>query len=1163
MGTKKKYVSLSKLSTFLDNLKNVFALKNHVHPTSDISDFVIDSELSSTSTNPVQNKVIDAEFEAVSQAMNALDLAIDSKADASHPHAISEVTDLQVALDGKSDIAHTHPYGDLQNKPFWEESINPYFDGDITGRETIQMDTDTYLVKMTDSVISKEDCIGAELIFEVNGEKQTFQITENCVQDMTAQLGIPLFMVMPSEEMPISAVCIVKEAGTVEGISFTKGTYYVLGDTDEEHIHTYYFSALSGTVVHKLDPKYLHDSVPCIVQEGYKNVILPECTPEYNTYDGWFQLPIEPVLINGVNYKVTYNGVDYQCIAYADSAGLFGDSISIGDLTTTPFKVQYVPGMSWTVLIASDPNDPNACQSVSIEEYQEEIIRRLDNKLLPEHLPCEEGGKVIVEEFSFVTSHSSPYQIYEAFPITEEGKTFVVTYNGKDYSSSVKSGWTDSLEQWFLLGNTKAIGGEDTGEPFAIYVFDNIVKSTAILDTTTSEQVSCTIKIAEPGTIRKLDMKYLPDHLPFAKTVAKALLNPTSATKTTNETYGEVWLIEGVTTILEIGKAYTVNYNGTDYTSIAKAAPEGMTNDTSAACLGNLAPVGQEDTGEPFALIIAPEYGELTCMDLSGSEAVTIGISCEKEIVHKLDNKFLDLDWVPKKEPAQTEPLLAEVTVTYDETITEPYAAVNGVSLTAGETYDIYFDGAKYTCMAKEAVPNDGGELVYVGNGSFLTNNDGSIPASSEPFLIYQGDPSLGNFIVLAKADKEPVTLRIDKVKAGEVNKLPVEYLPDGYPYSEGGGAAVTDTLTFDGNIEGKEAVEFDAGAYVVKISDTFVESTELLGGTYNIVSSVEDIPSGSYPITEDEIFDTSDQYGFPSYGISDFIICISQDFTMDGITLTKGIHIMCIPGVFYVTELKAPSAIFGTAEIIHKLDNKFLDLDWIPKKEFTVSGEILPETKVVTEETQDSNGNTIYGASIDNDLNIDTLYNYGRLFVVYDGVVYECEAEGETGIDHNVWYGNFSKIPLGPSEVDNGMPFVLGKVVSSTMAFVADTPGEHTFAIYENCEVHNKLPVEFLPEINPFGESVVLVHLDMNTGKLSHTPAELMELQQQGKTFIAAEQPGATMAVTESSVIVFAPSIMPDGDQFTLIYGSITFDETGTASGSKIYTVPLTEVQM
>lgn len=61
--TQKKYVSLSRLSTFLDNLKTTFSSLGHKHKLSDITDYTIDSTLSSTSTNPVQNNIIKASLD--------------------------------------------------------------------------------------------------------------------------------------------------------------------------------------------------------------------------------------------------------------------------------------------------------------------------------------------------------------------------------------------------------------------------------------------------------------------------------------------------------------------------------------------------------------------------------------------------------------------------------------------------------------------------------------------------------------------------------------------------------------------------------------------------------------------------------------------------------------------------------------------------------------------------------------------------------------------------------------------------------------------------------------------------------------------------------------------------------------------------------------------
>lgn len=92
----KKYVSLSKLSTFLDNLFGTFASLSHKHTISDISDYTVDTTLSSTSTNPVQNKVIDAEFDAMVEAMGALETAIDGKADASHTHDDRYYTETEI-----------------------------------------------------------------------------------------------------------------------------------------------------------------------------------------------------------------------------------------------------------------------------------------------------------------------------------------------------------------------------------------------------------------------------------------------------------------------------------------------------------------------------------------------------------------------------------------------------------------------------------------------------------------------------------------------------------------------------------------------------------------------------------------------------------------------------------------------------------------------------------------------------------------------------------------------------------------------------------------------------------------------------------------------------------------------------------------------------------
>lgn len=90
MSDEKKYGGINAFQWFLSNLKIIFSEKGHTH--------TIDSALSSTSTNPVQNKVIDAEFDAVSTAMGILEAEIDKKSDTNHKHLLEDITDFATTI---------------------------------------------------------------------------------------------------------------------------------------------------------------------------------------------------------------------------------------------------------------------------------------------------------------------------------------------------------------------------------------------------------------------------------------------------------------------------------------------------------------------------------------------------------------------------------------------------------------------------------------------------------------------------------------------------------------------------------------------------------------------------------------------------------------------------------------------------------------------------------------------------------------------------------------------------------------------------------------------------------------------------------------------------------------------------------------------------------
>lgn len=78
---------------------------------------VVDSSLSSSSTNPVQNKI-------VTNALNG-------KANSSHSHSISNITNLQSALNSKSDTGHTH-----DDRYYTETEMNTKLNGKANSSHT-------------------------------------------------------------------------------------------------------------------------------------------------------------------------------------------------------------------------------------------------------------------------------------------------------------------------------------------------------------------------------------------------------------------------------------------------------------------------------------------------------------------------------------------------------------------------------------------------------------------------------------------------------------------------------------------------------------------------------------------------------------------------------------------------------------------------------------------------------------------------------------------------------------------------------------------------------------------------------------------------------------------------------------------------------------------
>lgn len=79
---------------------------------------------------------------------------------------------------------------------------------------------------------------------------------------------------------------------------------------------------------------------------------------------------------------------------------------------------------------------------------------------------------------------------------------------------------------------------------------------------------------------------------------------------------------------------YSVNYNGTIYHCKAIDL-QGM-----YVGLGNMSALGQEDTGEPFCIVIIPSGSECMLVSLDGATEVSLGITGEKVTIKQLDAEY-------------------------------------------------------------------------------------------------------------------------------------------------------------------------------------------------------------------------------------------------------------------------------------------------------------------------------------------------------------------------------------------------------------------------------------------------------------------------------------------------------------------------------------------
>jgi hypothetical protein len=218
---------------------------------------------------------------------------------------------------------------------------------------------------------------------------------------------------------------------------------------------------------------------------------------------------------------------------------------------------------------------------------------------------------------------------------------------------------------------------------------------------------------------------------------------------------------------LSVGETYIVNWNGTEYTCVGQDMSAMM---PGAVLLGDGSNFGLQSAGEPFMIGGALEDGiyALMAMPLDGTTELTISITHNAEVVHKLDNRFLDLDWLPTMEWKKGEVLVPEQTPNGMGLVNTD---INYEALNPGITHLLVtIDGKEYLCPAT------------VEESTGVTNGYNIIVRCDTPYgmflMSHFPNNKVENMTVIQLPDGYRPTVSV-YIAEQVANKLPEAFLPE------------------------------------------------------------------------------------------------------------------------------------------------------------------------------------------------------------------------------------------------------------------------------------------------------------------------------------------------------------------------------------------------
>lgn len=222
-------------------------------------------------------------------------------------------------------------------------------------------------------------------------------------------------------------------------------------------------------------------------------------------------------LTAGAAYRIVWNGTEYTATAIEATllgyqAVVVGNTALVGGENSGnyPFLLGDAVEIGMGYFVAEDKN----ASSHTVAIYQDTtVIKTLDPKYLPEALQIgeEQNTEEILAEQELGFTYNATYGAYvnDSNPslfIPVENETYTVVWDGEEYRTTAFT--NAAMPNQVLMGNPKAIGGEDNGLPFFIGSWVNGYGMSIFAENTSATHRMAVYKITT--VIKPLDPKFLP-----------------------------------------------------------------------------------------------------------------------------------------------------------------------------------------------------------------------------------------------------------------------------------------------------------------------------------------------------------------------------------------------------------------------------------------------------------------------------------------------------------------------------------------------------------------------------------------------------------------------------------------------------------------------------